>query len=249
LGKMKQGDARWPDGVARVVLDAVDSTSAEAVRRLPAGAEWILAHHQSAARGRRGRIWHMPAGNFAASLVLPCSDPPERRALRSFVAALALFDALVAVTGRSEGLALKWPNDALLNGGKLAGILLESHGSHLIIGIGVNLAAAPDAADVEAQAVRPVSLLGETGILVLPEDFLQALAAAFALREASFVQYGFAPTRREWLNRAARLGAQITARSGKTQTSGLFETVDARGQIVLITEQGRMAIPAAEIFF
>jgi len=178
----------------------------------------------------------------------------KQAALRSFVAALALFDACVAVTGRAEGLALKWPNDVLLNGGKLAGILLEStgHGSgvaHLAIGIGVNLADAPGADAVEPGAVRPVSLVSETGAQVEPELFLTELAAAFARYETQFLTYGFAPIRSAWLARAARLGEVITARTATSQTVGTFETVDAEGNLVLNTAQGRVSIPAAEVYF
>lgn len=175
---------------------------------------------------------------------------PERAALRSFIAALALYDAIVAVTGRATGLALKWPNDVLLNGGKLAGILLESNSTGaLSIGIGVNLLNAPDKAQIEEGAVPPVSLLSETGVDVTPEDFLNALAPAFARYETQFNTYGFAPIRTAWLDRAARLGQVITARTGTTEQTGTFETVDDSGALILRTNQGLQAIPAGEVHF
>ena len=120
----------WPQGYGLHVLESVDSTLNEAARIAPdlAGPVWILAHRQTAGRGRRGRAWSDPKGNLAATLVMRPSGPPEAVAMRSFVAALALFDACVELTGRAEVFALKWPNDVLLNGGKLAGILLESAG-------------------------------------------------------------------------------------------------------------------------
>ncbi|MEQ8896634.1 MAG: biotin--[acetyl-CoA-carboxylase] ligase [Roseovarius sp.] len=246
----------WPEGYGRRVLAEVDSTNAEAARVAGtlAGPEWILALNQTAARGRRGRAWANPEGNFAASLVLQPTEPPGVVALRSFVASLALFDAFVAATGRPEGFALKWPNDVLLNGGKLAGILLEQAGqgtklSPLVIGIGVNLVHAPGTEEVEPGAVRPVSLLSETGVEISPGDFLDLLGPAYAACEAQFVQYGFAPIRRAWLDRAARLGEVITARTGKAEITGTFETVDEAGNLVLKTRDTRQAIPAAEIFF
>lgn len=179
---------------------------------------------------------------------------PEQAALRSFVAALALYDACVAVTGRSDGLSLKWPNDVLLNGGKLAGILLESTGmgrelGHLAIGIGVNLSQAPQPDALEEGAVRPVSLLSETGADVMPEDFLTELAANYARYETQFVTYGFEPIRTAWLDRAARLGEVITARTATSETVGTFETVDGNGNLVLNTAKGRAAIPAADVYF
>jgi BirA family biotin operon repressor/biotin-[acetyl-CoA-carboxylase] ligase len=159
---------------------------AEAARRAPglSAPTWICALEQTAARGRRGRPWAMPPGNFAASLVMRPEGTAAQVALRSFVAALALRDALAEVTRRPEALALKWPNDVLLNGGKVAGILLESAGAAgridtLVIGIGVNLATAPNAADLELGAVAPVSVAGETGVSVTPEVFLDHLAAAY----------------------------------------------------------------------
>jgi BirA family biotin operon repressor/biotin-[acetyl-CoA-carboxylase] ligase len=238
-------------------LAEVDSTNAEAARLAPelAGPEWILGLRQTAGRGRRGRAWNDPQGNFAATLVMRPAETPDQVALRSFVASLALFDAFVGATGRSEGLTLKWPNDVLLNGGKIAGILLESAGfsggavSHIAIGIGVNLREAPQAAQVETQATRPVSLLSETGANVDPESFLDLLAAAYARWEHQFVTYGFEPIRTAWLARAARLGEVITARTTRDETTGTFETVDTAGNLVLNTAKGRVTIPAADIFF
>ncbi|MFD1193608.1 biotin--[acetyl-CoA-carboxylase] ligase [Seohaeicola saemankumensis] len=232
----------------------MDSTLNEAARRFGdlRGPTWILALHQTAARGRRGREWRHPAGNFAATLVLPGPIAPATAALRSFVASLALHDAFAAVTGRAGSFALKWPNDVLLNGGKVAGILLETigpRGDALSIGIGVNLAQAPGAAQVEAGALRPVSLLSETGASVTPEEFLDLLAPAFARHEAQFATYGFAPIRTAWMDRAARRGEVITARLPGEEVTGRFDTVDEQGQLVLSTPQGPRRIAAADVFF
>lgn len=228
------------------------STLDEAARRLPelAGPTWISAREQTRARGRRGRAWANPEGNFAAALVLPDPGDPARAALRSFVAALALFDALATLTGRPGALALKWPNDVLLNGGKLAGILLEGQlPSGLAIGIGVNLAKAPAPDQVEPGALAPVSLAGETGLQVSPEDFLETLAPAYAAWEAQFFSYGFAPIRSAWLARAARIGQPITARLPGEDITGTFRDVDEDGQLVLSTPHGTRRIAAGDIFF
>lgn len=246
----------WPEGVGRRVLAEIDSTNAEAARIAPglAGPEWILALHQTDARGRRGRAWVNPQGNFSATYVMRPTEPPAQVALRSFVAALALLDAFTGATGRSDGFALKWPNDVLLNGGKVAGILLESSGSagqvgHLAIGIGVNLAAAPEINEVETGALRPVSLAAETGARVAPQDFLDVLAPAYAKWEQQFITYGFEPIRTAWLARAAKIGAPVTARTGNEDISGTFETMDEAGNLVLSTANGHRAIPAADVFF
>lgn len=249
----------WPEGVARHVLAEVDSTNSEAARLAAAGVRqptWIMARHQTAARGRRGRVWQMPEGNFAATLVFRPEGTPAQAALRSFVAALALQDALARLTGPAGAgrLALKWPNDVMLNGGKVAGILLESLGqgqgiTHLAIGIGVNLVAIPDAGSVEPGAVPPVSVQGETGLRIGPEDLLDALAAAFARREAQFATYGFAPIRTAWLGSAARLGQPITARTMSETLTGTFEGLAEDGALILITPAGPRRIPAADIYF
>ncbi|OAN79317.1 biotin--[acetyl-CoA-carboxylase] ligase [Sulfitobacter sp. EhC04] len=241
----------WPDGYGRLVLDTVDSTLAEAGRRMGdlSGPEWILAKEQSAARGRRGRAWSTPRGNFAATLVLPNAEAPGIAALRSFVTSLALFRSFVVVTGRPDPFALKWPNDVLLNGGKVAGILLETNGPHLLIGIGVNLAHAPGADQVEAGAVTPVSLAGAFGLGVTPEAFLEVLAAEYAVLETQFTTYGFDPIRTAWLTHAARLGEVIRARTTRDETTGVFEDVDRNGNLILNTAKGRVAIAAADVFF
>ena len=238
------------------MLARVDSTNAEAARLAPdlTGPAWILAGFQTAGRGRRGRPWTSPIGNFHSTLVMRPQEAPEKVALRSFAAALALRDAFVAVTGLPQAFRLKWPNDVLLNGGKVAGILLESLGqgagvAHLAIGIGINLIAAPDPSQVEPGALPPVNLLAETGVRVTPEAFLNALAPAYARWEAQFTTFGFDPLRHAWLADAARLGAVIRARTGTATHEGTFETVDAHGALILRTAAGRMAIPAAEVFF
>ncbi len=211
--------------------------------------QWILALSQTGAHGRRGRPWSMPEGNFAATLLMFPTEPPALIALRSFVASLALFDAFVAVTGRTDPFALKWPNDVLLNGGKVAGILLERGASHLAIGIGINLVEAPGADQVEPGATPPVSLAHETGALIAPEEFLEHLAVAYAHWEHQFTTYGFAPVREAWLSRAARIGTRIRARTMTEEHHGIFETVDAYGNLVLKTDTDTLTIPAAEVYF
>ncbi len=240
----------------RISLPEIDSTNSEGFRRAPGltGPTWIVAGLQTAGRGRRARPWSSPPGNLYATLVLKPQEPPERVALRSFAAALALRDACVALTGLPGSLALKWPNDVLLNGGKLAGILLESAGlctasPVLCIGIGVNLIAAPPANLVEPAATPPVSLLHETGHRITPDAFLDALAPAYAGWESLFQTEGFGPLRTAWLAHAARLGESIRARTGTETHDGVFETIDSRGSLILRTTAGTLAIPAAEVFF
>lgn len=248
--------ASWPQGVGRLILEQTDSTNAEAMRlgASLAGPAWIMTHRQDAGRGRRGRGWSMPAGNFAATLALRPQGAPAEVSLYSFVAALALHEALATACGPAARLAIKWPNDVLLNGGKVAGILLESAGQGrevalLAVGIGVNLAAAPDPDALESGAVPPVSVLGETGHAVAPDEFLGLLAPAFARWQQQLVTFGFGPIRTAWTARAARLGQTITARTGSATRTGRFEGIDETGALVLTTAAGREVIPAADVFF
>jgi BirA family biotin operon repressor/biotin-[acetyl-CoA-carboxylase] ligase len=254
--RQKRLSAKPVNRAGRIVLPEVDSTNAEGFRRAGtlAGPTWITAGIQTAGRGRRARPWSSPEGNFHGTLVLKPTEPPEVVALRSFAASLALRDTLVTLTGLPASFTLKWPNDVLLNGGKLAGILLESTGLNgpdpvLCIGIGVNLIAAPDASQVEPGAVPPVSLLQETGLRVTPEGFLDALAPAYDKWETTFRTEGFAPLRSAWLANAARLGEPIRARTGSDTRDGIFEGIDAQGNLILRTAQATLAIPAAEVFF
>ncbi|MGJ8545124.1 MAG: biotin--[acetyl-CoA-carboxylase] ligase [Sulfitobacter sp.] len=237
--------AQWPEGYGRVVLDEVDSTLSEAARQAPqlAGPMWILAHAQTAARGRRGRAWSTPRGNFAATLVMRHKGSPAQAAQRSFVSSLALYRALSRLAPGRD-FQLKWPNDVLLDGKKLAGILLESSGDCVMIGIGVNLVHLPETQMLEPGALAPVALSD-----VAPEQLLDVLAQEYAALEAQFRRDGFAPIRLGWLAHAARLGEQITARSMREETVGIFEDVDEAGNLILRSPQGRVVITAADVFF
>ena len=230
------------DAAARLHLDTVGSTSREASGHAPP--TWVSATRQTAPRGRRGRAWSSPEGNLSASLVDAPPGGPAEHALRSFVASLALHDALTSL-GVGD-LTLKWPNDVLHRGGKLAGILLEApHPGLLVVGIGVNLAAAPDAAALEPGATPPASLGGA----VSPEALLDALIPSYAAREAQLDAAGFAATRADWLARAARLGLPIVARTMTATRHGTFDDVDEVGHLILGTPSGRVAIPAADVHF
>ena len=236
----------------------IDSTNAEALRQLAQRDPpfWVVAARQTAGRGRRARPWLSPPGNLAASLALRLVPEGPAPALRSFTAALALADALERLCGPALPLALKWPNDVLLEGRKLSGILLEGRSGggraplDLVIGIGVNLIASPPPDAVDTSGPPPISLLEATGRRVAPETLLATFDAAFFAREAQLLAEGFSPIRAAWLARAQGLGAPITARlADGTMREGRFETVDLAGNLVLKTERGREAISAADIFF
>ncbi|SHE45734.1 BirA family transcriptional regulator, biotin operon repressor / biotin-[acetyl-CoA-carboxylase] ligase [Litoreibacter ascidiaceicola] len=242
----------WPEGVDRIILDEVGSTMVEAARLAPElkRPTWIMARRQTAARGRQGRAWQNPEGNLAATLLMRPLGGPADAALRSFMAANALFETLALHVDRTK-LAVKWPNDVLLSGGKVAGILLESMGTAqgldwLAIGVGVNLAVVPDGVQ---DAAFPPTALSEHGDAVSPEAFLEELAANYATEEAIFAELGFARIREDWLKRAARLGEVITARTSREEITGTFESIDEAGNLILRTPKGAQVIAAADVYF
>ena len=225
---------------------------AEARRRADSidGPTWIMARRQTNAKGRRGRTWLGGNGNLAATLVYRPWCSPTEAANRSFMAANALFESLAMFCPRSA-LSLKWPNDVLLNGGKVAGILLESVArgplvDWLSIGIGVNLARSPE--DF-ASEFKPVSLAGEGCEEVSPEDFLTVLAGHFATQEGKLAALGFPRIREDWLRHAARVGEVITARTPRGDVTGIFESVDLAGSLILLVEGREVLIPAADVYF
>lgn len=245
--------AGWPAGVGLRRFDVLDSTSDEAQRLARAGEPgplWIVARRQTAARGRRGRAWSAPEGNLSATLLMRPAMAPAQAALHSFAACLAvaeLFDALAP----EAAVALKWPNDALLNGRKAAGVLLESAGTAgrldwLTVGVGVNLAAHPPA---EPGAWPPTSLAAETGRAPDPEAALALLGARFDVWAGRLAAEGFGPLREAWLARAARLGEKVAARLPGETVEGVFADLDADGALVLAQGARVRRIQAADVFF
>ena len=236
-----------------MVLDTVDSTMAEAARRASEleRPTWIVAKTQTAARGRRGRAWVVPEGNLNATLIFRPQATAAEAAKRPFLAANALYQAL-SIYVPAEKLSLKWPNDVLLSGGKVAGILLESSGQGpfvdwLSVGIGVNLKRTPEG--VKDAAFPPTSVFEETEVDIAPMDFLSTLADAYATQEAKLMRLGFKRIRDDWLAHAARLGEVITARTGREEITGIFDCIDNDGNLVLITGTGPRSIAAADVYF
>lgn len=233
-------------------LGSIDSTSLEASRRAQVGAcgpIWLWAAEQTAGRGRAGREWVSPPGNLHATLLMPVADDPRRAALHSFVACLAVADTLKVLTGAADRIALKWPNDALLGGRKVAGVLLESGlgaaGRWLSVGIGINLAHAPAATRWPATSVAEATGRDAPGA----EATLHILAAATVVRLKQLEKKGFAAIRHDWLTRAARLGERVEARLPHETLTGIFETLDETGAMVLRTGTGPRAIHAADVHF
>jgi BirA family biotin operon repressor/biotin-[acetyl-CoA-carboxylase] ligase len=225
----------------------LDSTNAEALRRLAAGdraMQVICAAAQTAGRGRDGRSWTSEEGNLYASVIVA---PPPGRAVGelAFVAALAVGDAILACCAALPDLRYKWPNDVLAGGKKLAGILIEGDGSSgLVIGIGLNVDSAPGKTAWPATCLR-----AEGADRVSVDALLAALADGFQARYACWREDGFAPIRSGWLNRAYGLGAAMRARLPDGAVyDGVFSALDEDGTLVLdLGAAGTRRIAAGEV--
>jgi BirA family transcriptional regulator, biotin operon repressor / biotin---[acetyl-CoA-carboxylase] ligase len=207
---------------------------------LPDG-HWVITDRQTAGRGRRGRVWNDGAGNFMGSVLVKADGSVQQL---SFVAALALHEALTELTSAPARLALKWPNDVLLDGLKCSGILLERQGGALVIGIGVNLAHHPDGTE------RPATSLAAAGLPAPgPRALLDVLAPAFARWRTIWQAEGFAPIRTAWLARASGVGGRIVARLGDESPEGLFAGLADDGALLLKLDDGSTrAIHAGDVF-
>lgn len=238
------------------LLDEIDSTNAEA-RRLAESGEtgplWILARKQSAGRGRRGRIWASETGNLFASLLFVTSRSPAEAAQITFVAALAVADLMDAFV--VPGLVtIKWPNDVLIDGIKASGILVES-GPHpagglwLAVGIGVNLAHAPDDVDRPATSVS-ARLRPDVAYAPGVEAAAEVLADAFAQWQDRWDTLGFGPVLDAWVTRCHGLDGPATARLGHETISGMADGVEPDGALRLRLSDGTIRlVSAGDVFF
>lgn len=232
-----------PDGWTLVALQSVGSTNDEAARLAEAGAAEgtvVWAREQTGGRGRRGRSWASPVGNLYTSTITRPACPAARAAELGFVAALAVADMVPA--GRD--MRVKWPNDVLVEGGKVAGILPESaigtdgKAEHVILGIGVNVGFAPNLPEMR----YPGACLGGT-----VEAALERLTAALARRLADWRRVGFESVRAEWLAKAGPLGLEVDVKLGEELVQGRFAGMDREGALLLDTAAGPRRIVAGEL--
>lgn len=246
-------DPRVPAGYAVAVFDEIDSTNEEARRRAVVGERgplWIAARRQTAGRGRRGREWVSPEGNLMTTLLIAPGVAAPEAARLSFVAALAVHD-LVAAYATHAVVRVKWPNDVLVDGKKVAGILLESAAQDgidmvpwLAVGIGVNLVHAPE------NTPFPATFLGAHGPAPTPTEALAELAQAWETRFRDWRVSGFAAIRDAWLTVAAGVGQAVEVRLPGETLHGRFETLMPDGALSLLLPSGaRRAITAGEVFF
>jgi len=248
--------------------ETVGSTNAlalEHARNGDAGRLWVVSKKQESGRGRRGRVWVTPSGNLAATLLLVDDHDIKLAATLGFVAGLALADALEAVvpegrisigvdggsgSGNAGRFELKWPNDVLASGAKLAGILLESamldaRRHAIAVGIGVNVVAHPE--DVP----YPATSLAGLGAKADAEMLFLALSDAWTVNARLWDSgRGLGAVRRKWLSRAAGLGSEVAVRVDGNVVRGIFETIDDDCRFVIRDRQGaRVTIAAGDVHF
>lgn len=235
------------------LYESLDSTNNEAKRQAAAGAPegtLIVARQQRSGRGRHGRSWQSPPGNLYCSLLLRPPGQLQTAAQLSFVAAVALAQTLDSWIDGAR-IALKWPNDVLVDGAKISGILLESAAGPggrvdwLVLGVGVNIASHP------ADPVRPSISLHAAGVGgTAADEVLRRLTAAFEPWYACWREQGFAPVHRAWSARASGLGAPIRAQLTSGIVEGIFEGLDAGGALLYRTAGGEQSrIEAGEVYF
>jgi BirA family transcriptional regulator, biotin operon repressor / biotin---[acetyl-CoA-carboxylase] ligase len=233
-------------------LPTIDSTNVEAMRRIAAGdrgTRWIIAAEQTAGRGRSGRGWTSKPGNFYGSLIVPVAGRPAVAHHLSLLMAVAVFDALTEVAGTRglPGLRLKWPNDVLIGGAKLCGLLPESTshpdgtGLLVVFGIGINLQR--PAVDLG----RPVAALADHGLSLTPDEMAAPLGT-WMLHWLGLWRAGegFDVIRSAWLERAGLRGETITVNAGSGlhvgagPVSGTFDGLDSDGALLLRLDSGQV---------
>lgn len=231
--------------------DRLGSTNDEARRLAETGAPHgtvVVAREQSAGRGRRGRSWNSPPGNLYLSILLRLDLSAARIAELSFVAALAVADAVDRfIRGKA---VLKWPNDVLVDGAKISGILLESADAAVVVGIGVNVLHVPaDAAALATSLLRAgawdATNFGEAHARVA--EVQAALLEGFAGRVAAWRDGGFDAVRDAWLARAQPAGTVLRVSVGTGSVIGTYVGLDRDGALLLESAGGVRRITAGDV--
>ena len=248
------GDARLPEGFVLCALDSVASTNDEAKLRAEEGAQdglVITAREQVQGRGRYGRSWASPPGNLYASVLLRPDCPMAATAQLSLVAGLALAGTLERLGPPGLHVRLKWPNDVLIGGAKVAGLLLEGaarpdgRAAWVIVGSGVNVASCPD-----GMPYRATCLAREGFAELAPPAVLRPYLFALAEWLGRWRSSGFEPVRKAWLERCMGLGGEIRLRLDREEVSGRFVDLSETGALLLEQAGGRRrTIAAGDVFY
>lgn len=224
--------------------DTIGSTNDEAKRLAAAGAAHGSAVHadeQTAGRGRLARQWFSPPGNLYMSVLLRLDVPVSRLSELSFLTAVALADTVDALLPKSLRATLKWPNDVLVNGAKIAGILLEHQDGATIVGAGLNVLHAPTTG-----SYKTASIVANGGMATV-DGARDILLRQLGLHLEQWLQQGFEPIRAAWLARAHPVGSPLRVGLGARVLEGRFAGLDTDGALLLDTADGRRRITAGDV--
>lgn len=225
-----------------VELDSVASTNDYAkdmARNGVAEGTVVWAQEQTSGRGRQGNNWVSNRGNLFTSIILRPGKQPLEAGQISFVAAVALAETLKDLLPASVPVALKWPNDVLLQGKKSAGILIESEEGFIIVGIGVNVAHAPEGAG----SLQAFGVAADAGLVL--EKLANRLISLYGLWQ----KQGFGPIRDSWLGFAHNIGNTINVRLPRETFAGKFIGIDATGALQVEMQDGTQRnIASGEVF-
>ncbi len=232
-----------------VRLQSTNSTNEEGFRLHAAGKRapfWVTAEEQTRGRGRSGREWHSPQGNLYLTCLLADPAPPGKLSQLGFVAGVALIDALIACT-HSTCFHLKWPNDVLVDGAKLAGLLLETRHQNdaraVVIGWGVNIETAPNNPAYRTIALK--SILSSANTETLRQQLMKAFIERFRQWDKG---KNFAAIRDVWLQFALPPGTPLAIHaSASEKIEGVFETIDEDGSLLLKTPFDTKRILAGDV--
>jgi len=224
--------------------DTIGSTNDEARRLAAEGANHgtvVHADEQKSGRGRLSRAWYSPPGNLYLSILLRLDLPPARCAEISFIAAVALADTVEQLLPKTTEIVVKWPNDVLVGGGKIAGILLESADGVVVVGIGLNVLHAPSTA-----GYLTATLAGSGGIATV-DGARDLLLAAFDAYLQTWQQQGFQPIRDAWLARTYAVGTVLRVGVQGHSVEGSFAGLDLDGALLLETSDGPRRVVAGDV--
>ncbi len=233
-------------------FDTLDSTNEEAKRLARAGGSHgavIWAKKQTEGKGRMGRNWLSAEGNLFVSVLLQPQKPLPELSQLSFVAALSALEAVSPLLSKASELQTKWPNDILLSGRKLGGILLESfrtEGSDqpwVVVGVGINVDSCPPRTEF------PATCLKDAGVeLVSAKIILSRFIHHFIERYDQWIGKGFAPIRKEWLAGAWNLKKTISVRLPDSTMEGIFEDIDENGSLILNVGSKKQVVHAGDVY-
>lgn len=198
----------------------------------------FTADSQTSGRGRRGRQWISLKGNLFLSQLLSADISISNL---TFVASLSIAETLCSLT--KESINIKWPNDVLVNGDKICGILIESVDNKVIIGVGVNLVFHPETSDIMYSTTDLRSL----GYNINPNDFLVCYLQYFDTN-FQLCRRDFSQIRQKWLNFAANLNMPIEVRYSDHIKKGIFKGIDEQGLLLLEQKDKIIKIAVGDIF-